>query len=76
MTLFWLATALIVISQGMILRSTVRAMLAARSAHARRGIEWAYAIVPAVALVIVLLATWQAVQRRQVQVQVSAAVRT
>ncbi|MBM3907796.1 MAG: hypothetical protein FJ363_06945 [Gemmatimonadetes bacterium] len=57
--LFWLAIVLVVASQVMILRSTVRAMRAAESAQARRGIEWAYAIVPAVALVVALAATWQ-----------------
>jgi hypothetical protein len=59
-TLFWLAISLVVSSQVMILRSTVRAMRAAESAQARRGIEWAYAIVPAVALLLALAATWQA----------------
>jgi len=51
----------------MILRSTVRAMRAAASAQARRGIEWAYAIVPAVALVVVLAATWQATRDHAVR---------
>jgi heme/copper-type cytochrome/quinol oxidase subunit 2 len=60
LSIFWLAVALVAVSQVMILRSTVRAMRAAASAQARRGIEWAYAIVPAVALVVVLVATWQA----------------
>jgi hypothetical protein len=58
--IFWLAIALVVVSQLAILRSTVRAMRGATSASARRGIEWAYAIVPAVALVVALAATWQA----------------
>lgn len=44
----------------MILRSTVRAMRAAESEQARRGIEWAYAVVPVVVLLLVLVATWQA----------------
>ena len=60
LAIFWLAVALVAVSQVMILRSTVRAMRAAASEQARRGIEWAYAIVPAVALVVVLVATWQA----------------
>lgn len=56
----WPALALVAVSQVMILRSTVRAMRAAKSEQARRGIEWAYAVVPAVALVLVLVGTWQA----------------
>lgn len=58
--LFWTAVLLVVVSQVMILRSTVRAMRAAASEQARRGIEWAYAVVPAVALLVALAATWQA----------------
>ncbi|MDP1890985.1 MAG: hypothetical protein Q8K55_08845 [Gemmatimonadaceae bacterium] len=60
--LLWLSIALVAASQVMILRSTVRAMRAAESEQARRGIEWAYAVVPAIALVIVLVATWDASQ--------------
>jgi heme/copper-type cytochrome/quinol oxidase subunit 2 len=56
----WLCIALVAVSQVMILRSTVRAMRAAESEQARRGIEWAYAVVPAIALVLVLVVTWQA----------------
>ena len=62
-TLFWIATALVVIGQMMILRSTVRAMRGASSARARRGIEWSYAVVPVVALALVLVATWRAAER-------------
>ena len=58
--LFCLATALVVISQAMILLSTVRAMRGASSERARRGIEWSYAIVPVLVLAGVLAATWQA----------------
>jgi hypothetical protein len=58
--ILWLSLGLVALSQVMILRSTVRAMREARSARARRGIEWAYAIVPAVALAVALLFTWQA----------------
>ena len=58
--ILWLSIALVAVSQVMILRSTVRAMRAAESEQARRGIEWAYAVVPAIALVLVLVVTWQA----------------
>lgn len=59
-SLLWVSLALIAVSQFAILRSTVRAMRAAESPSARRGIEWAYAVVPAVALVVALVFTWQA----------------
>jgi len=62
--LFWAAIALVVASQVKILRSTVRAMRRAHSARARRGIEWAYAIVPVVALAVALVFTWQAARAR------------
>ncbi len=58
--ILWLSIALIAVSQVMILRSTVRAMRAAESAQARRGIEWGYAVVPVIVLVLALVATWQA----------------
>jgi hypothetical protein len=58
--IFWIAAALVVVGQVMILRSTVRAMRAASSERARRGIEWAYAVGPVVLLLLVLLATRQA----------------
>ncbi len=58
--ILWLSIALVAISQVMILRSTVRAMRAAASAQAKRGVEWAYAIIPAIALMVVLAVTWQA----------------
>lgn len=68
----WLSIALVAVSQVMILRSTVRAMRTAESAQARRGIEWAYAVVPAIALIIVLLATWQASQEHALRIGLEA----
>lgn len=61
--LFWLALALVVVSQAMILVSTVRALRSAAAvggSRPARMIEWAYAIVPAVALAVALFATWEA----------------
>lgn len=58
--LFWIAIAVAVVSQTMILRSTVRGMHASPSDLARRWIEWAYAVVPAIALAVALVATWKA----------------
>ena len=75
-SLFWIATALVVIGQLMILRSTVRAMRGASSERARRGIEWSYAIVPVVALALVLVATWRAVERHDAGVPVSSETTT
>jgi hypothetical protein len=73
-TLFWIATALVVIGQLMILRSTIRAMRGASSQRARRGIEWSYAIVPVVALSFVLAATWRAAERHDARAQVTGEV--
>jgi uncharacterized membrane protein len=70
--LLWLCIALVVVSQVMILRSTVRAMRAAESEQARRGIEWAYAVGPAVVLVLVLVATWQASQVHTTRLELEA----
>jgi len=74
-TLFWISTALVVIGQMMILRSTVRAMRGASSERARRGIEWSYAVVPVVALALVLVATWRAAERHGAGVQVTEEVK-
>ena len=56
--LFAAAAIVIVVAQGMILRSTRRGMR-----HGPRDtaslLEWMYAILPAVALVIVLAWTWR-----------------
>jgi heme/copper-type cytochrome/quinol oxidase subunit 2 len=70
--LFWIAIVLVATSQVLILRSTVRAMRAATSAQARRGIEWAYAVVPAVALVAVLVATWGATRQHLTRLELEA----
>ena len=56
--LFWLATAAIVVSQMLILRSTRRGMRAA-ARRGRSALEWSYAVVPALGLVAVLVWTWR-----------------
>ena len=76
LTLYWLATAAVVVSQLMILRSTVRAMRGAASARARRSIEWSYAIVPALALAFVLVATWHASRQHDARVPAASEART
>ncbi|MFA6167145.1 MAG: hypothetical protein WC700_11060 [Gemmatimonadaceae bacterium] len=70
--ILWLSIALIAVSQVMILRSTVRAMRAAASEQARRGIEWAYAVVPVIVLVLVLVATWDASQAHTTRLELEA----
>jgi len=70
--ILWLSIALVALSQVMILRSTVRAMRAAESEQARRGIEWAYAVVPVIALLLVLVATWQASEQHTLRLGLEA----
>lgn len=70
--LLWLSIALVLVSQIMILRSTVRAMRGAASERARRGIEWAYAVVPAVVLVVVLFFSWRAAQEHAQRLDMEA----
>lgn len=64
--IFWIAAVAIVIAQLLILRSTRRGMR-----HGAGGggsvIEWAYAIVPALALVVLLLLTWQTMHPGTIQ---------
>lgn len=56
--LFWICAAAVVAAQAMILRSTVRAwrLGGARAVRA----EWAFAVIPAVALAAVLWLSWSA----------------
>ncbi|HMG71286.1 MAG TPA: hypothetical protein VK544_09250 [Gemmatimonadaceae bacterium] len=71
-TIFWIAAAACVIAEAAILRSTFMVRLANRSelvpASPRRG-EIAWAIIPALALVAVLLATWQRIEARESHMQ-------
>ena len=86
--LFILIATAIAVSQAFILHSTARGMrYAAEHTEAGRkentrgsrvALEWAYAIVPAVALLVLLLFTWRTMHPPVVQVQgvASAAART
>ncbi len=56
--LFWLATLGIAIAQLMILRSTRRGMRLTPRGGAW-ALEWTYALLPALALVVVLIFTWR-----------------
>ena len=58
---FWVAVAADCLAQVMILRSTRRVLRAA--APARPALEWAFALVPALVLVVVLVASWRATVR-------------
>ena len=58
---FWVAVAAVCLAQVMILRSTRRVLRAA--APARPALEWAFALVPALVLAVVLVASWRAAMR-------------
>ena len=83
--LFVLIAAAIATSQAFILHSTARGMRfaaehteAGRNGHgSRAALEWTYAIVPAVALLFLLVFTWRTMHPPVVQVQgvASAAAR-
>jgi hypothetical protein len=57
--LFWTATAVIVVSQFLILRSTRRGMKVGPPGSGS-ALEWAFAIVPALCLAGLLFWTWHA----------------
>jgi hypothetical protein len=58
---FWVSVAAVLFAQVMILRSTRRVLRAA--APARPVLEWGFALVPALLLLIVLVASWRAAVR-------------
>jgi heme/copper-type cytochrome/quinol oxidase subunit 2 len=69
---FWIAVGCCVIAQSAILYSVLRVSLARRSSattsasqplsHSSRAIEIAWAVMPGIALVFVLLYTWRAMR--------------
>ena len=67
-TIFWIAAVACVIAELAILRSTFAARSAKQSelvpTASPRG-ELAWAIIPALALVVVLTATWQRIEARE-----------
>lgn len=69
-TIFWVAVVLCVIAHRFILRSAFAAGAAVDHSHTlppiRRAAEVLWVIVPAVALVFLLVATWRAIQANQV----------
>jgi heme/copper-type cytochrome/quinol oxidase subunit 2 len=68
--LFVVIATAIVVAQIFILRSTARGMRnAAPGAQARPALEWAYAIVPAIALVALLAFSWRAMNPTTMEVR-------
>lgn len=67
-TIFWVAVVLCVIAHRYILRSAFAAGAAVQHTHTlppiRRAAEVFWVILPAVALVFLLVATWRAIQVR------------
>jgi len=63
---FFVALAAIVVAQIVILRSTRRGM---RHAGITKGatLEWSFAILPAVTLILLLLASWRAMHPTVIQ---------
>jgi heme/copper-type cytochrome/quinol oxidase subunit 2 len=71
-TIFWIAAVACVMAEVAILRSTFAARRAARSElvpPSSRSGEIAWAVIPAVALCAVLIATWQRIEARQSHMQ-------
>jgi heme/copper-type cytochrome/quinol oxidase subunit 2 len=68
-TIFWVAVVLCVIAHRYILRSAFAAGAAVDHSHTlppiRRAAEVLWVVLPAVALVFLLVATWRAIQVRQ-----------
>ena len=71
-TIFWVAVALCVIAHRYILRSAFAAGAAVDHSHTlppiRRAAEVLWVVLPAVALVFLLVATWRAIQADQAPV--------
>ena len=68
--LFYIIAAAILVSQALILRSTARGMRhSGGGATARPVLEWAYAVIPALALVALLLFSWRTMHPEFIRVQ-------
>jgi heme/copper-type cytochrome/quinol oxidase subunit 2 len=68
-TIFWVAVVLCVIAHRYILRSAFAAGAAVQHSHTlppvRRAAEVLWVVLPAMALVVLLIATWRAIQTRE-----------
>jgi heme/copper-type cytochrome/quinol oxidase subunit 2 len=73
--IFYVIATAILVSQAFILRSTHRGMRFAQKVEGGKQkvdkpvLEWAYAIVPALAVVALLLFSWRAMHPETIQVQ-------
>jgi hypothetical protein len=56
--IFWAASAVIVVAQLLILRSTRRGMKVGPPGSGS-ALEWAFAVVPAICLIALLVLTWR-----------------
>lgn len=76
-TIFWIAVVLCVIAHRYILRSAFAAGAAVSHSHTlppiRRAAEVVWVVVPAIALVFLLVATWRAIGLRQAAAQIPVA---
>lgn len=68
-TIFWVAVVLCVIAHRYILRSAFAAGAAVEHSHTlppiRKAAEVVWVVLPAIALVFLLVATWRAIQTHQ-----------
>jgi heme/copper-type cytochrome/quinol oxidase subunit 2 len=68
-TIFWAAVVLCVIAHRYILRSAFAAGAAVQHSHTlppiRRAAEVLWVLLPAISLVVLLLATWRAIREHQ-----------
>ena len=73
-TIFWIGVVLCVIAHRYILRSAFAAGAAVQHSHTlppiRRAAELVWVIVPAIALVLLLVATWRAIELQKAAVQI------
>jgi heme/copper-type cytochrome/quinol oxidase subunit 2 len=61
LALFWIAAVATVVAHVFIVRGTVRAMRAAPPDSPARGAwEWVWTFIPAIAVAVLLVATWYA----------------
>jgi heme/copper-type cytochrome/quinol oxidase subunit 2 len=74
MTIFWVAVVLCVIAHRYILRSAFAAGATVQHSHTlppvRRAVELLWVVLPAVSLVYLLVATWQAIEARNALPQI------
>lgn len=61
LALFWIAVVATAVAQFFIVRGTIRAMRSAPAGSPARGAwEWVWTFLPAIAMALLLVATWSA----------------